>query len=206
MQFPTINTYLEGYVGPQFMNDGAVAQRERRGKTNETIVGFGHSQHHEQTSRGKVYWACTQAVATFGTALTATGVTFHLWNPPGSPVNLEILQGGITILTAGTGGHVVWAYNVPTTGAVVAGTALTAMNMNGVAGYGLAKSATTLPAAPVAIRALAGAITAAGTNNIVDYVDGAIVVPPGAVLSVQGITIVGTGLIWAAWSEVPLSA
>ena len=25
-------------------------------------------------------------------------------------------------------------------------------------------------------------------------------------LSVQGITIVGTGLIWATWAEVPLSA
>ena len=50
------------------------------------------------------------------------------------------------------------------------------------------------------------AVFADGVNNIVDYVNGAIVVPPGAALSIQGITVVGTGLCWMAWSEVPLSA
>lgn len=206
MQFPSINTFVEGSVGPQFMADGSVAQRDRRARTGDAVVSMGHSPHYEQASRGGVYWACTQAVATFGTALTSTGVTFHLWNPPGSKVNLEILQTGLTILTGGTGGHLVYAWNAPTTGAVPAGTALAVNNMNGSQGYGLAKSAVTLPATPIAIRTLAAVITAAGTNNITDYVDGAIVLAPGAALSIQGITVVGTGLISMVWAEVPREA
>lgn len=201
----TNQTYLEGYVGPQFLGDGAISRQVRRGKTNETIVGMGHGQHYEQASRGKVYYACNQAVVTFGTALTGTGVTFHLWNPPGSQYNLEVLQTGVTVLTGGTGGHLVYAMNWAA-GAVSAGTALAVNNAYGASGVGLAKSATTLPAAPLAVRTLAGVITAAGVNNIMDYVDGALVVVPGAVLSIQGITVVGTGLISMAWAEVPISA
>ena len=89
---------------------------------------------------------------------------------------------------------------------LTAGTPLAVNNCNGAAGIVLAKSATTLPAVPTAIGALASVITAAGAFPIVDYVDGAIVVAPGATLSIQGITVVGTGeLISMAWAEVPLA-
>lgn len=199
-------TYIPGVCGPTFNADGVEVIRARFGRTGEQVTTFGHGQHYEQTSRGKVFWACNQSVITFGTALTGTGVTFHLWNPPGSAVNLEILQTRITVLTGGTGGHIVYAWNAPSLTAVSAGTALGVNNLFGVAGIGLAKSATTLPAAPVAIATLASVVTAAGIFQITDYVDGAIVVAPGAILSVQGITVVGTGLVSMAWAEVPLAA
>jgi hypothetical protein len=198
--------YMPGFVGPTFIADGPLQQGiNRYGRTGDLIISQGHGRFYELASRGKVYWACNQSVVTFGTALTATGVTFHLWNPPGSGMNLEILQTTLTVLTGGTGGHIVYAWNTPTLTAVSAGTALAVNNLNGSPGIGLAKSATTLPAAPIAIRTLAGVITAANTNNIVDDVEGAIVVAPGAVLSIQGITVVGTGLIGMAWAEVPLA-
>lgn len=202
----TVNVLTEGIAGPTFLADGATSQKERRARTNAAVVALAHAKYFEAASRGRVYAACNQSVITFGTGLTATGVTFHLWNPYGSLVDLVILQTGLTVLTGGTGGHLVYAYNSPTTGAVPAGTALGVYNRGGVSGYGQAKSAVTLPAAPVAIRTLAGVITAAGVNNITDYVDGAIVLAPGAALSVQGITVVGTGLISMCWEEVPLSA
>ncbi len=196
--------YAPGVVGPSFTFDGGEALRPRIGRTGESITAFGHSPHYEQASRGKVYNACNQSVITFGTALTATGVTFHLCNPISSQVNLEILQTRITVLTGGTGGHIVYAYNPPSGTAVTAGTALTVMNAFGSSGVGQAKSATTLPAAPTAIGALVSVVTAAGIFAVVDYVDGSIIVPPGAQLSVQGITVVGTGLVSMMWSEVPL--
>jgi hypothetical protein len=202
-----INTFLEGQCGPTFVADGNTALRERRDKTNASVFAAAHAAHHEAASRNKVFMACNQAVVTFGTALTATGVTFHLCNPIGSSVDLVVLQTTVTILTAGTGGHLVYAWNPPSSTAVTAGTALAVVNRLGSSGVGQAKSATTLPvAAPTAIRTLAGAITAAGINNITDYVDGAIIVAPGAQLSIQGITIVGTGLIGMCWEEVPLAA
>lgn len=203
MSSQVISAFSEGIVGPTFTSDGQISRRDRVGRTGAFITGAAHSDYYEQASRGKVYHACTQAVATFGTALTSTGVTFHLWNPPGSSVNLEVLHCGATILTAGTGGHLVYAYNIPTTGAAPAATQITVVNGFGTNGLGKAYSAATLPATPIAIRTLGAAITAASTNFISDYVNGSIIVPPGAVLSIQGITIVGTGLIGMTWSEVP---
>ncbi len=202
----TINTFIEGAAGASFVADGATALRERRDKTNASVVAAAHAQYHEAASRNRVYAACNQTVITFGTALTATGVTFHLCNPIGSTVDLVVLQTTLTVLTGGTGGHVVYGYNPPSLTAVTAGTALDVFNRAGGSGIGQAKSATTLPAAPKAIRTLAGVITAAGVNNVTDYVDGAIIVAPGAQLSIQGITVVGTGLVSMCWEEVPLSA
>lgn len=206
MSIQTVNVLTEGFAGPTFLGDGATSQKERRTRTNASVVSAGHAGLFEAASRNRIYAACNQAVVTFGTALTATGVTFHLWNPWGSPVDLVVLHTTLTVLTGGTGGHLVYAYNTPTVAAPAAGTALTTYNRLGVSGYGLAKSAATLAAAPVAIRTLAGVITAAGVNNITDYVEGAIVLAPGAALSIQGITVVGTGLISMCWEEVPLSA
>jgi hypothetical protein len=146
-------------------------------------------------------------VATFGTAYTATGVTFHLSNPARSKVNLAVLQSQVTILTGGTGGHLSYVANVnPAAAAVVHGTPLVVYNslLGGANGIGCADAAATLPAVPVAVRALACVITAAGTNSIIDYVDGALVVAPGCALSIQGLTVVGTGLISMCWAEIPI--
>jgi hypothetical protein len=201
----TVESFIESEVGPRFLADGVRTTKFRGGRTGEMVVGQAHAPHYEGNSRNRVFGACLGAVATFGTSLTATGVTYHLCNPIGSGWDLVVLHCGVTILTAGTGGHLVYAYNSPHSTAVTAGTALSVFNRMGGSGVGLAKSATTLPAVPVALRTLAGAITAAGTNNISDYIDGGIIVSPGASLSVQGITIVGTGLISMLWEEVPLN-
>jgi hypothetical protein len=201
----TVNVFLEGQTGEQDLaNQGSVLRRFRFSRRGALVNTAAHASYFEANSRGRVYSACNQAVVTFGTALTATGVTFHLCNPINSGWDLVVLQTTLTVLTGGTGGHIVYAYNAPSVTAVTAGTALTAFNRLGTSGVGQAKSATTLPAAPVAVRTLAGVITAAGVNNITDYPDGALIVSPGAQLSVQGITVVGTGLISMCWEEVPL--
>lgn len=204
---------VEQKVGPvSLQGDGILQQYARAGKTGEGIVGFAHAQYSEAASRGKLYTACGQAEITFGTGLTSTAVTFTLFNPLGSPVDLHVLNCGITVRTATTAGHLVWAANInPAAAAPATNTELAVRNckLNGSAGYGIAYSATTLPATPVAIRTAgyAGVISAtAGAAGIIrDYVDGAIVLAPNTAVTIQGITIAGTGIIDMLWEEVPNS-
>jgi hypothetical protein len=199
---------MEIVVGPQFpVADGVGLSQLRGGKTGELIVGQAHAPHYEAVSRGNVFTACNQSVVTAGTALTSTGVTFHLCNPPGSGINMVLLQTAITLVTDSTPGQIVYAATMASLTAVTAGTALTVYNtlLNGGSGIGLAKSATTLPATPVAIRPLVTGETAAGIASLVDYVDGAIILSPGSTLSLQGITIVATFLASMVWEEVKIA-
>lgn len=203
----TDSVQLEMSVGPPSpLAVGSVLTRLRAGKFGEQIVGAAHAEHYEAAARGNVYCACNQAEVTWGTALTATAVTFTLWNPLGSPVDLVILTGGATMRTAGTAGHLVWAANTNPAAAIPAtNTELTVRNamVSGPAGYGKAYSATTLPAAPVAIRTFCAPTTAAGIQVLRDYVNGAIILTPNTAVTIQGITVVGTGLVDMFWEEVP---
>ncbi len=138
--------------------------------------------------------------------MTATAVTFSLSNSLGSPVDLVLLHIGITISACSTAGHLVLAANVNTAAAAVThGTPLIVRNakLDGSAGYGLADGAATLPAAPVAIRALGFVQVTANTTTtcIHDYVNGAVVLGPNTAVTVQGITSVGTGIISMCWRE-----
>jgi hypothetical protein len=194
--------YRVGPGGPDA--DGSEVLYPRTDRFHSLRIAPAAAEYEEMVSRGEVYCASNQSVVTFGTALTATAVTFTLYNPAGSPVDLVLLQCGVTILTAGTGGHLVYAANVNNSAAAPAtNTSLSVRNakLDLAAGYAQAYSATTLPAAPVAIRTLASAITAAGVFNIMDDLKGAIVIGPNTAVTVQGITIVGTGLISMFWRE-----
>jgi hypothetical protein len=196
-------------VGPVgFQSNNTEQDGLRSTPLGALMVGSMHAPFYEAVSRGRVYCACNQASITFGTGLTATGVTFHLSNPASSPVNLSILHCGVTFITSTTAGSLVYAANVvPTAADVVHGTPGVVRNakLGGAAGYGLFDVAATLPAAPVAIRTLASGFTTNANISVHDYVNGAIVVAPGCTLSIQGITIVGTGLIDMCWEECALS-
>lgn len=162
----------------------------------------------EAVADGDVYSACNSAAITFGTALTATGVTFHLHNPSGSGVNLEVLHTAVAILTCTASGTILYAANrLATAAAPATNTAITVVNNligNTGQGQGLAYSISTLPSAPLAVRVLgSGILTAANAapTTIHDYPRGTLIVAPGCVLSIQGLTIVGTGIISMQWRE-----
>ncbi len=204
--------WLQCRVGPTLPNsDGTITDRLLRiGRTGELIMAQAFGEYEEMASRGQVYTACNQSVITFGTSLTATAVTFTLYNPVGSLVDLVILQIGITAITQTAAGHIVLAANVNNAAAattITAANTLTSQNgkLDGSGGYGIAGKAATLPAAPVAIRTVAYGVSAAPTNafNIVDKVKGAVVLGPNTAVTVQGITFAGTGLISMLWRERP---
>ena len=172
-------------------------------------LAFTFPEYSELARKGMVYSCSNTAVVTFGTALTLTGVTYHLLNPIGSTVDLHIIAGGVSVRTCTTAGTIVWAQNAPSFTVASGGTLLTPMNKFGSSGVAIAQTATcTLPAIPTAVRVLAGSgviAAAAGFQAIApDYVGGALVVPPGAQMSLQGITIAGTGIFNMVWAEIPI--
>lgn len=197
---------LAGVVGPTTIQDGSNAT-VRMGRDSSVIVTPTHGDHYEANSRSKIFHACNSAAITFGTALTATGVTFHLYNPLNSGVNLSVLKASVNVITCTTAGTILYAMNNNIAAAVPAtNTAITIVGANsGVTGQAKAYSVSTLPAAPTAVRVLSGAaatFTNGAPSTLVDYVNGDIVVFPGCVLSVQGLTIAGTGVISMTWEEV----
>ncbi len=200
--------WLQCRVGPSLPNsDGTVTDRIlRTGRQGELIAGLGVAEYEELSSRGELFMAATQTVVTFGTSLTATGVTFCLYNPVGSLVDLVILEIGITAITQTAAGHLVLAANTNNAAAAVTfASNLTVYNakLDGSSGYGLASRSFTLPVAPVAIRTVGYGVSAAPTNagSIVDKVKGAVVIGPNTSVAVQGITFAGTGLISMLWRE-----
>lgn len=199
---------IQSQVGnPGFKSVGSLVTRPRAGASGEWVLGAAHAPHFEAASRGNVYSACNAAAITFGTALTATGVTFHLSNPINSKVDLVILHAAVNIITATTSGTIVLATSYSSVTAPATNTAITVVGGKGIngGGVGQAYSVSTLPVAPTAHRVLGGCVaTVANVPAIIrDDINGAIVLGPGTQLSIQGITIVGTGICSMTWEEVP---
>ncbi len=200
---------LVGKIGPtqQAMADGGEIFYPRFGRFAEQIVGMAGGEYEEAASRGEVFHANTQAGVTFGTGLTLTAVTFTLYNPIGSLVDLVVLTCAITVRTCTVAGHIVYAANVNNAAAAVVfgGTNLTPYNgkLDGSAGYAKVAQSCTLPAAPVAIRTLAYGDSTVPTNagQITDEVKGAIILGPNTAVTIQGITFAGTGIISMSWRE-----
>ena len=186
---------------------GALGNDRGAGLVSDYFPGL-----YEIANRGNVYSAVGLTNGALGGSLTATGVTWHLSNPAGSGVNLVILAGGVCLATATTAGHIVWCFNgtggVST--AVVHGTPGVINNMklgtSGVAGKAQFDTSATLPATPIALRGLGFVqVTALSVSGqIIDYVNGSIIVVPGTTLSIQSVTGVGTGMCWGTWAEVAI--
>lgn len=204
-----------GVVGPNLRSDQSLAQVIQRFERNGSmVVADGLPSFAEMCQRGWVFGGGNKAAVTFGTALTATGVTLHLYNPLSSGKNIVLLQTRVNIITCTTSGTLAYAANVNTAAAAPATTtnagdgrinALLGSTVPSAAGL---YSVATLPAVPSFLGVVGGCVaTVANVSaTIVDDVRGGIILAPGSTLSVQGITIVGTGLISFLWAEVPLSS
>lgn len=156
----------------------------------------------------QVFFASTQAGVATSTALSTTQTGFTLTNPAGSGVNIELLQIRVAFTTAPAGiASVVLAANVtPTAAAVTQTTPLTVRSAklgNPAGATGLAASAVTLPAAPVVVRALGGPVATGSVSQpqIVDDVDGALVLIPGTAVSINSLTTAISGIFTMVWRE-----
>lgn len=165
-------------------------------------------QYRDAVLRGTVFGAANQTSKTIGTTLTATMVTFALYNPTTSGKNLVVLDWAWTpISVTVTAGSAVIAINPDTLQAAPAtNTAETIRNMllgSAVTSAAAVYNTSTIAAAPVALIGLGFAQTGVGIESALRVpVQGALILGPNTVASSQGVTISLLGLGSAIWEEV----
>jgi hypothetical protein len=200
---------LQGAVGNQQLQDGA-NNIARAGKGGELMVSELNGRYYELCYRGKVFSACSQSAVALST-LSSTYTGFIVANNPGTSTNLVILQVAVAVATAPAGVsnmHYEGTLTFQPT-ACTAGTALTTFSTlfgSGLSSVGLAKTATSTPNTPVAVRALGGGPNATGsvtTPFIVDDIAGQIILGPGTYLGLGYLTTAISVVASATWAELP---
>jgi len=223
---------VRGRVGPDTLADGASAKL-RQGKSAETIIQQLHGRLYEANYRGTLFSGgmsltainnATYTTATLGATCTPV---VGVWNPPGTGVNLVIVQAvlGVTMtaLQATGGAPFVWASSVGN-GALTLGAqplsrlTLTlagskARDMTNVALTGLTNNlavrhASQLGGGSAAQVAFLATQVALQTTQVsqVEQIDGTIIVPPGGVLALlaTGTPVAHSATSALLWEEVPV--
>lgn len=224
--------YMEGRTGEQ-NNGGSQGVTARFGQQGDLISSGLHGQFYEQCYRGNLWTFGVSSTALSSTNAIATGVTatatpvIGVWNPATSGMNLVILMALVnTTVVANTAvapGGFMWVYSAGNSAITTGSTpinlkTLAATGPNGqsvakafavsTALTGMANSLAVLRASMINSINAAGPATAIHqpTNNPCELVNGAIIVPPGAVVGIMNqlstsTVSVNAGLVW---EEVPV--
>lgn len=207
-------------VGPVQAADGSTPVL-RAGRLGELFVSDSVGKYYELCRRGQLFSASLQAPTALGTALTATAVTFTLYNPAGSGVNVVPLQCGIVFdtleATTANALKLVYAANVNTAAAAPTATTSIASGiqsglLGGGAGQAKVFTAATLPAAPTVVRVFPLSVqpftTATNTSGLagIDYIDGAFSLAQNTAVTIQELatTTGNSGIISMLWAEIPV--
>lgn len=184
------------------------ARADRQGGILFSQVG---GRYARLVEAGQVFFAANQAAAALS-LLNATATGFILTNPVGSGVRVVLLDVTVALATAPAAiASLALAAGLWSATAVVQTTPLTVRNAqigpSAPTAFGLAASAATLPAAPVAIRAIGGGPVATGSVTapfIRDEVAGMVQLQPGTSLSLSAFTTAISVLASMYWAELPL--
>lgn len=213
---------LEGTVGPQVLQDGALAD-VRLGRLGATIVTELHGKYLEETLRGNVFHACSDTGVIFPAVAATAANVFTLYNPAGSGKNLSLVSFDMVATTINatmvTGAYALMVNTNVVAAAITVGTAITPIpGLVGTNNQPVAKvfRGATLPAAPTifwpfANKVTGGAATAIPIIGIPGFhieFDGLVVLTPGTAITPQ---IVGTAdttnltvICAARWEELPV--
>lgn len=200
---------LQIFNGIRKVADGVLHTLLRGGITGELIIGQAHGKYYEPASRKTIFYAANQAATTWSVALNTTHTGLVLSNPPGSGVNIAILQVGFALSVAPAGiAHIGLFGGFLSTGITVHTTPLTpACSFLGTPkGQGLADGAATLVGTPVWLMPIQGGFTAGALPgsgmNMID-VEGSIIIPPGGYAGIGALTAaIGFGAI--IYEEIPI--
>lgn len=164
---------------------------------------------------GQMFCAANvSAKSVVAVSTTATGVI--LYNPIGSNFNFFIVDAGFAWVTAPAAVHNLgWAIMAPnniTPPATVTaiGSGVQSCQGTGNAGSSVAAAydTATLGTAPVMRRIAGGAVYGSGVGespySIIDYIDGALMIPPGGAFVFAAVTTTLSGLGSVTWIELPV--
>mgnify|MGYP001560855926 CR=1 FL=1 len=164
--------------------------------------------------KGQVFCAAnTAAKSVIAVTTSMTGVI--LYNPAGSGKKLVLLHAGWVWTTAPAAVHNIGIalaspnVTVPTTLTAI-GSGVVAADGSGSGGASVARAydAAALPVAPVIVRWSFGATYGSGVGEspaaLIDYIDGALVLVPGAVATFAAGTTTAVGMGSSCWAEVPV--
>jgi hypothetical protein len=200
-------------VGPVTYSDGTAAGQNRAGRLGDVIVSELNARYYEQVSRGNVYMACSQAVATTTVGLATTYTGLCLSNPLNSGKNLAIVLASLAqsvIQATQVEGYLIATGSSPTANVThtTPGTVQTSL-VGALANNSVAKvdSSATLPVAPLYSLALTNT-AAASTNSpgVTTDIGGAITLAPGAYACFVTPTQASVAGLWFGfvWAEVPI--
>ena len=202
-------------VGPQALLD-SVTGEGRIGRTGEEIASLLHGSLYEQTKRGNVYMGVTAVSGVAPGTAIGTTAAFALYNPLNSGFDLVILRASMSYLSGTLGiGFVNWIYHTAAVqaGAAVTGTAITVVNGRGNGTAGVGKPLTTATVVAGVLARLFGNLPPMLATSVLtpwrldDDVAGALIVPPGAAVSLQATAAAGTSplvIYGCTWEEVPI--
>ena len=207
--------YLEGRVGPQFVNDGSFSE-VRTGKNGEVIYAHGKGRMAEASMRGELFVASTAVAGVApGTALGTTP-PFAIHNPDGSGILVSIMKVAVGYVSGTLGaGSLVWAEN-PQTTVPTGGAELTAnsLRLGQAAGKAKAYDESTISGTPTILRSsginfgASLATTALMPVMVQDFVDGEFIVPENQVICLEAVAAGGSTpviMIGVTWQEIPNS-
>jgi hypothetical protein len=201
---------LQGIVGVQQVQTGAqpaVAQ----GKGAEVLVSEYQGKFYTLTYAGKVFSAPNQAVKAL-TTLSTTYTGNLVWNPIGSGVNVILLQCAVALASAPGGISTIQHQGIGFVQATApsSNTANTVYNNflgNTTVGLGVSYNISTLPTAPVVVRAIGAGVNATGSATVIGFVlddiAGSLILSPGTYCGLGYITTVASVVASYHWCELP---
>jgi hypothetical protein len=216
-----MGTQVFGIVGPGNYGDGGRIVNNRYERTGGQVVQAAHAGYYEAVKRGRVFIGSTAILGQAIPIYSAKANALTLWNPAGNMYDLVLLATTIGHhSTTGLMGVVSYAYVQPA-GAVAAtgnpfATCTAVVPVNAYIGGGYASTAifscatNTTTANPTVLQPFCSVlpVTSAQTiqpYQVIDYVDGRIVIPPGAAIQLVGTTAVAIVAQQSfIWEEVPL--
>jgi hypothetical protein len=180
----------------------------RQSRKGAIYVAQAAAKYQDSVLRGNVFFACNPALHALSVDFNTTTTGFVLTNPPASGKNLSLLQirvmaasapSGITTITLG---GISTGAVTHTTALIVYGAKGGALGANSVA---LVDEHATTPQ-HVAWRPLGGQVAASSITpaQIVDNVDGAIILTPGASCSISALTTAINAICSITWEELPV--
>ena len=200
---PTISTLSAGTTPPV-----------RQGQLGDVIVSELHGRYYETAYRRNMYTATLTAGTTTSAALSTTFTGLLLLNPNNSPVNIIVNKVGFSFLVAFTAAAAIGLQTGNQSTALLSGltTTNTSVRPNYVGagiGTGLTYSAatTTAPGLQQLFGAgLTGAITTVPQVFSYFYLEGSLILPPGAWVGSYTSTASGSSgmLMTIQYEEIPL--